>query len=218
MALELKNYQNKTLGELKRFIAGMKGRVPAEAARLAFYMQTDKAYNLLPEIGNSPFVCIKVPTAGGKTLIAVHAVGLLFKEYFKEREDVGLVMWFVPSDAIKTQTLNNLKNKNHPYREALDKRFDGAVKIFDLTEAKAIKRDDIADNLCVIVSTLSAFRRNDREWLKVYQDNGALLDHFDGLDLKKASFLKRSKNGEIIYSLSNVIKLHSPFVIADEGH
>ncbi len=216
--MELKNYQKKTLGELKRFIAGVKGRVPAEAARLAFYMQTDKAYNLLPEVGNSPFVCIKVPTAGGKTLIAVHAVGLLFKEYFKEREDTGLVMWFVPSDAIKTQTLNNLKNKNHPYREALDKRFDGAVKIFDLTEAKAIKRDDLADNLCIIVSTLSAFRRNDREWLKVYQDNGALMDHFDGLDLKKADFLKRSKNGEVVYSLSNVIKLHSPLVIADEGH
>ena len=216
--MELKKYQQKTLNELLGYILEMKKYDTGKAAGLAFMIQTGKQYNWLPEIGNGPFVCIKVPTAGGKTLIAVYAVGLILKEFLSEKNDRGLVMWFVPSDAIKTQTINNLRNKSHPYREVLDKRFNNAVKVFDLSEAKSIKKDDLIDNLCIIISTLSAFRRTDREWLKVYQDNGSLMEHFEGLKSDDFNFLDKDKSGEIKYSLSNVIKLHNPLVIADEGH
>lgn len=216
--MELKKYQQKTLDELLDYILEMRKYDTEKAAGLAFMIQTDRPYNWLPEIGNSPFVCIKVPTAGGKTLIAVYAVGLILKEFLSVKNDRGLVMWFVPSDAIKTQTINNLRNKNHPYREVLDKRFNNAVKVFDLSEAKSIKKDDLIDNLCIIISTLSAFRRTDKEWLKVYQDNGNLMEHFEGLDSDDFEFLDKDKSREIKYSLSNVIKLHNPLVIADEGH
>ncbi len=216
--MELKQYQQKTLDELLDYILEMKKYDTEKAAGLAFMIQTGKQYNWLPEIGNSPFVCIKVPTAGGKTLIAVYAVGLILKEFLAKKNDRGLVMWFVPSDAIKTQTINNLRNKNHPYREVLDKRFNNAVKVFDLSEAKSIKKDDLIDNLCIIISTLSAFRRTDKEWLKVYQDNGSLMEHFEGINSDDFEFLDKDKSGEIKYSLSNVIKLHNPLVIADEGH
>ncbi|MCX6759443.1 MAG: DEAD/DEAH box helicase family protein [Candidatus Nealsonbacteria bacterium] len=216
--MELKKYQQKTLDELQEYILEMRKYDTEKAAGFAFMIKTDKPYNWLPEIGNSPFVCIKVPTAGGKTLIAVYAVGLILKEFLSEKNDRGLVMWFVPSDAIKTQTINNLRNKNHPYREVLDKRFNNAVKVFDLSEAKSIKKDDLIDNLCIIISTLSAFRRTNKEWLKVYQDNGSLMEHFEGLNSDDFEFLDKDKSGEIKYSLSNVIKLHNPLVIADEGH
>jgi len=216
--MELKKYQRKTLNELLGYIAEMKKYDAGKAAGLAFMIQTGKQYNWLPEIGNSPFICIKVPTAGGKTLIAVYAVGLILKEFLSEKNDRGLVMWFVPSDAIKVQTINNLRNKNHPYREVLDKRFNNAVKLFDLSEAKSIKKNDLIDNICIIISTLSAFRRTDKEWLKVYQDNGNLMEHFEGLNSDDFSFLDKDKSGEIKYSLSNVIKLHNPLIIADEGH
>jgi len=219
MGFKLKKYQKKTLDELRAYIVEMKKYDTEKAAGLAFMIRTDKQYNWLPEIGSSPFVCIKVPTAGGKTLIAVYSVGLIFKEFLKDRSDKGLVMWFVPSDAIKEQTLNNLRNKNHPYREVLDQRFNNAVKIFDLSEAKSIKKDDLADNLCIIISTLSAFRRTDKEWLKVYQDNGNLMEHFEGIRGAEINgLLDKDKSGEIKYSLSNLIKLHNPLVIADEGH
>ncbi len=223
--MQLKKYQLKTLDELRKYIAEMKEYKLEKAAGVAFMtMRTDaqdnfpKEYHWIPEIGRSPFVCIKVPTGGGKTLIAAHAVGLIFKDYLGERNDKGLAMWFVPSDAIKTQTLNNLRDRKHPYREALDERFNNAVKVFDLSEAKAIKKDDLVDNLCIVVSTLSAFRRTDKEWLKAYQDNGALMPHFEGLNAADFDFLDKDKEGEIIYSLSNVIKLHNPLVIVDEGH
>jgi type III restriction enzyme len=223
--MQLKKYQQKTLGELRKYIAEMKEYKPEKAAGVAFMtLRTDaqdnfsKEYHWIPELWRSPFVCIKVPTGGGKTLIAAHTVGIIFKDYLGERNDKGLAMWFVPSDAIKTQTLNNLRDRNHPYREVLDERFDNAVKVFDLSEAKAMKKDDLADNLCIVVSTLSAFRRTDKEWLKAYQDNGALMPHFEGLNAENFDFLNKDKEGEIIYSLANVIKLHNPLVIVDEGH
>lgn len=223
--MELKKYQQKTLDELRKYIAETKEYKPEKAAGVAFMiMRTDsqdnfpKDYHWVPEIGRSPFVCVKVPTGGGKTLIAAHSVGIIFKDYLGERNDKGLTMWFVPSDAIKTQTLNNLRDRKHSYREVLDHRFNNAVKVFDLSEAKAIKKDDLADNLCIVVSTLSAFRRTDKEWLKAYQDNGALMLHSEGLNAADFDFLDKDKEGEIIYSLANVIKLHNPLVIVDEGH
>ncbi|MDI6606211.1 MAG: DEAD/DEAH box helicase family protein [Candidatus Omnitrophota bacterium] len=223
--MELKRYQKKTLEQLQDYILGLRKYPKDKAAGVAFMIiRTDsqdrfpKEYHWIPEIGRSPFVCIKVPTGGGKTLIAVNTVGGIYSGYLGERADKGLVIWFVPSDAIRAQTLEHLRNRKHPYREVLDQRFNNAVKIFDLSEAKSIRKDDLADNLCILVSTLSAFRRNNKEWLKAFQDNGALMDHFEELESAKIDFLDKDKNGGIIYSLVNVIKLHNPLVIVDEGH
>lgn len=219
--MELKKYQQKTLEELGKYLAKIsevRKYDVEKSAGMAFMIGTDKQYKWVPELGRSPFVCVKVPTGGGKTLIAAHSVGVIYKDYLGERNDRGLVMWFVPSDAIKKQTLDNLRDRKHFYREVLDERFNNAVKVFDLAEAKTMKKNDLADNLCIVVSTLSAFRRTNREWLKAYQDNGALMPHFEGLNAADFDFLKKDKEGEIIYSLTNVIKLHNPLLIVDEGH
>ncbi len=223
--MELKKYQKTSLEILQKYILEMRKYDTEKTAGVAFMiMRTDsqdnfsKDYHWVSELGRSPFVCIKVPTGGGKTLIAAHSIGIIFKDYLGERSDKGLAMWFVPSDAIKIQTLGNLRDRKHPYREVLDRRFNNAVKVFDLAEAKTIKKDDLTDNLCVVVSTLSAFRRTNKEWLKAYQDNGALMSHFEGLNAADFDFLDKDKEKEIIYSLANVIKLHNPLVIVDEGH
>lgn len=223
--MKLKRYQKKTLDSLQDYLLEMRKYPADKSAGVAFMVMRSesqdrfpKEYHWFSEIWKSPFVCIKVPTGGGKTLIAVHTLGIIYRDYLGERNDTGLVMWFVPSDAIKTQTLNNLRNRNHPYREVLDKRFNNAVKVLDLAEARSIRKDDLADNLCIIVATLSAFRRTDKEWLKAYQDNGNLMGHFEGLDGREFDFLDKNKEGEFVYSLVNVIKLHNPLVIADEGH
>ena len=215
--MELKNYQKKTLDELGLYLAETRKYPGEKSAGLAYMIRTDKHYNWVPEIGANPFVCVKVPTGGGKTLIAAHAVGLIFEKYLSERNDAGLAVWFVPSDAIRTQTLENLRNRKHPYREALDERFNNAVKIFDLSEAKAITPSDLADNLCIIVATLSSFRRKDKEWLKAYQDNGALMSHFEEIKVDGLDFLDK-KDGNVVFSLTNVIKIHNPLLIIDEGH
>ncbi|HNR81591.1 MAG TPA: DEAD/DEAH box helicase family protein, partial [Candidatus Pacearchaeota archaeon] len=225
MAFQLKKYQQAALERLRDYLLEMKKYQTDKTAGVAFMtLRTDAAdgfdknYHWIPELGHSPFVCVKIPTGGGKTLIAAHALGAIFADYLGQRNDKGLAMWFVPSDAIKGQTLINLRDRNHPYRETLDRRFGNAVKIFDLAEAKAVKPDDLANNLCVVISTLSAFRRTNREWLKVYQDNGALLPHFEEVNGVDFDFLEKDSQGEIIYSLANVIKLCHPPVIVDEGH
>lgn len=223
--MELKKYQKKTLEQLQNYLLEMRKYPKEKAAGVAFMItRTDaqdcfrKDYHWLPEIGRSPFACIKIPTGGGKTLIAAHAVGIIYSNYLGERADKGMVMWFVPSDAIRTQTLEHLRDRKHPYRQVLNHQFHNAVKIFDLSEAKSIQKGDLEENLCIIISTLSAFRRNDKEWLKAYQDNGALMGHFEELDSLKIDFLDKDKSGEIIYSLVNLIKLHNPLVVVDEGH
>src|SRR3989338_7494200 len=223
--MELKKYQKKTIEQLQNYILEFRKYPKDKAAGVAFMIiRTDaqdhfpKEYHWIPEIGRSPFVCIKVPTGGGKTLIAAHAVGIIYSDYLGERADKGLVMWYVPSDAIRTQTLEHLRDRNHPYRKFLDQQFLNAVKILDLSEANSIQKEDLTENLCIIVSTLGAFRRNDKEWLKAYQDNGSLMGHFEELNSAKIDFLDKDESGEIIYSLVNLIKLHNPLVVVDEGH
>jgi len=125
-------------------------------------------------------------------------------------------MWFVPSDAIRTQTLLNLQDKNHPYREVLDSRFGNNVKVFTIEEALSISKSDLQNNLCIIVASLQAFRRSDKAWLKVFQTNGSLLSHFENL-IEDTNFLTKDEEGEIVYSLGNVIKINNPIVILDEG-
>ncbi len=216
--MQLKKYQQKAIDELRDYVAETRKYATEKAAGIAFMARTDKQYNWVPELKNAPFVCVKVPTGGGKTLIAAHSIDVVVKGYLGGRNDKGLVIWFVPSDAIRSQTLDSLRNRNHPYRAALDQKFNNAVKVFNLSEAKSIKKDDLADNLCIVVVTLSAFRRTDKEWLKVFQDNGALMSHFERLKTTDLDFLDKDSEGEIIYSLANIIKLYNPLVIVDEGH
>jgi type III restriction enzyme len=74
-----------------------------------------------------PNVCLKVPTGGGKTLLAAASVGKVFEGYL--RRSTGLVLWVVPNEAIYRQTLKTLSNRDHPYRQMLNVAGAGRVKI-----------------------------------------------------------------------------------------
>jgi hypothetical protein len=68
--------------------------------------------------GLYPRVCIKMPTGGGKTLVAVEAIRSYQNLLAKKR--TGLVVWITHRDQIYRQTIENLQNKSHPYRQLLD--------------------------------------------------------------------------------------------------
>ena len=210
--LELKRYQRRCVEELERYLrsARKKGN-----PKTAFIEQTEKPYSTLHGDAEAPFVCTRVPTGGGKTLIAAHAVVSAFQHYLLEREEAGLVLWLVPSDSIRTQTLGQLRDRNHPYREVLDHAFEGRVKVLDIVEARNIKPADIAENVCIVVSTLGSVRREDTEGLKVYQQNGGLMEHFRAVE---DGDLFKDEEKLVIQSLANVIRLHRPLLILDEGH
>jgi restriction endonuclease len=217
--LTLKPYQQRTLDELKNFLVNASTLKGERGIRLAYLDQVgdeERHYKPISGLDQAPYVCIKIPTAGGKTLVASHALQIINENFLQDKNGKGLVMWFVPSEAIKSQTLKNLKDRNHPYREVIDVAFGNNVKIFAIDEALSIQKSDIQNNLCIVVSSLQAFRRTDTLWLKVFKNNGALLSHFQNL-VEDIDFLDK-EDGEIIYSLANVIKINSPIVILDEGH
>ena len=161
LLLDLKKYQKFTLDELGEYLDEIhflsNTSVPYN---LAFYDKTRTEYK--DEFG-VPFVCIKIPTGGGKTLVAYHMIPLIYEKYLMNKQDKGLVLWLVPTDIIRTQTLNALKDPDHFYRQALDHHFKKNVKIFDIKEAMSIKTTDLDESLCVVVATIGAFRREKKK-------------------------------------------------------
>lgn len=160
-----------------------------------------------------PYFCLRVPTGGGKTWIAARSVQLVNSQLLRTEHSV--ILWLVPSNAIREQTLKALRNREHPWHAAL--RETGAVTVLDLDEAKSVTRSTLDTSTTVIVSTVQAFRREDREGLKVYESNGALMPHFEGLNAEQRANLLR--DGETTpYSFGNVLRLRRPFLIVDEAH
>ena len=218
--LALKKYQQRTLEELKNFLINAATLKGERGIRLAFLDQAgeeERHYKPIAGLEQAPYLCVKIPTGGGKTLVASHSLSVILENYLQDKNGRGLVLWFVPSDAIRTQTLANLQNRQHPYREVLDAHFGNNVKVFTLDEALSIQKSDIQNNLCIVVTSLQAFRRTDKQWLKVFQNNGALLTHFEHI-VEDTDFLDGDEEGQVIYSLGNVIKINNPLVIVDEGH
>jgi len=85
----------------------------------------------------------------------------------------------------------------------------------DIVEARALKPSDVTENVCVVVTTLASIRREDTEGLKIYAQNGSLMEHFRGVEDRN---LFKTEDGLVIQSLANVIRMHRPLVILDEGH
>jgi type III restriction enzyme len=216
--LTLKAYQERCLETLETYFRKVRelDQLNQYGAGVAFIEMAERAYREAPGLTFRPYVCVRVPTGGGKTLLACHAVGIAAREHVER--DHTLVLWLVPSNAIKEQTLAALRNVGHPYRQALDQRFEGRVRVMDLGEALYLTRADLDGATCVVVSTLQALRVEDTEGRKVYESAGALDHHFSGLSPVAAALLEKDENGVVPHSLANVLRLRYPVVVMDEAH
>jgi type III restriction enzyme len=217
---ELRSYQREALRTLRVYlqkVIRMDG-VANNPARAAFNDVVEATYSPAPMVDEqTPYVCIRIPTGGGKTVVAAHAVGVAAKEYLQTSNP--MVLWLVPSTAILDQTLAALRDLNHPYRAALAAEFGRNLSVLTVTEALALSRPDATGGACIIVGTLHAFRRDDMTGLKVYQDAGALMDHFSGLAPQQLERLEKVEGTDRpIASLCNVLQLHRPMIIVDEAH
>ncbi len=162
-----------------------------------------------------PYFCLRVPTGGGKTWLAAKSVAMVNQTLLHTEHSV--ILWLVPSTAIRTQTMDALKNREHPYHAAL--REAGPVTVMDLDEAKSLKPSVLDTSTVVIVATRQAFQVENEENRKVYEDNGSLMEHFTGLSAERKSGLLQDENlGRPAYSLVNALRLRRPFVIIDEAH
>lgn len=131
--MELKEYQKKTMEQVKRYLKAL-AEYKAKNERLAkedpelsidFPLKAwEKAvgtayYSKKNGLGEDlPNFYLKIPSGGGKTLLACHVIDLVNRTYLKKQ--TGIVLWIVPTTQIYCQTLVNLKNREHPYRQVLD--------------------------------------------------------------------------------------------------
>jgi type III restriction enzyme len=191
----------------------------------AFYRTTRDLWGqgsqYLPIAGfpaDMPYFCLRVPTGGGKTRLAARSVELVNSKLLRTEHSV--ILWLVPSNAIREQTYKALRNREHPYHK--DLKLAGPVTVIDLSEARALTRATLDTSTVIIVATVQAFRREDTEGLKVYETSGALQHHFDGLDEAQRANLLVENGGDgppvISFSLANVLRLRRPFIIVDEAH
>ena len=206
-----------------------KAMLPAAFAAHSHSSRFDGAGRAIPN------VCFKVPTGGGKTLLAAASVARVFGSYLNRH--AGLVLWVVPNDAIYRQTLKSLGDRDHPYRQILNVAGAGRVKV--LEKNAPLSRMDVDSHLCVMVLMLQSAARQSKETLKVFRDRGNVLGflpreddiegHWDllqqvpNLDVYapwgKAQEGARAQKGSIVKSsLGNVLRMLRPMVVIDEGH
>lgn len=178
-----------------------------------------------------PHVCLKVPTGGGKTLMAAEGVGRIQTAFF--RRQTGLVLWIVPTVQIYRQTWKALANREHPYRQTLERASGGRVKVLEKDDS--FNKADVENYLCIMMVRLAATNRaNNKEFLKIFRDAGRYTSFFPEVDdytennalLNVHKSLETNDIGDdtglvgvsVKHSLVNVLKMVCPVVVIDEGH
>src|ERR1700683_4643103 len=130
----LKTYQTQTLDVLRAYLESAR----TVGAKPAFYGMNNpgvrdlRPYRPLEGLPTVPYVCLRLPTGGGKTLLSAHTVKVAADAYL-ERE-FPIVLWLVPSNTIRAQTLETLKKPGNPNYEALHTAFDGRFRVFDIAD------------------------------------------------------------------------------------
>lgn len=204
-------------------------QLPSAFAAHAYSSRFDGAGRPIPNF------CLKLPTGGGKTLLAAASVARVFSKYL--RRHTGLVLWVVPNDAIYRQTFAALSDRDHPYRQILNVAAAGRVKI--LEKSSPLTRLDVESHLCVMVLMLQSAARRSKETLRFFRDRGnvlgflpreddvdahwELLEKVPNLDIYAPWGLseqsaRRQKGSIVKSSLGNVMRQLRPMVVIDEGH
>jgi type III restriction enzyme len=219
--ITLKDYQIRVLDSLRDFFrqCSKDGRpdpafqaVQIKNARQPLPYLPVHAAGLLPGM---PYVCLRVPTGGGKTLLACHAAGIAMGELLHTERAV--VLWLVPSNTILDQTADALRDPRHPYRRALELSC-GAVEVVTIEEALRLSRATVEGQTVVIVATIQAFRVEDTTGRKVYDQNGSFAEHLLNVPADRISDLLPGADKKPKPSLVNMLRLRRPIVIVDEAH
>lgn len=216
--MRLKDYQIKALSALEKYLVYCDEEGDAEAAFAKTTKELYKesySYNKVSAIPDIPYVCIRIPTGGGKTIVGCNAVNLASEKLLKTENP--MVLWLTPSDTIRDQTLKAIEDQSHPYNQELRASF-GNVYAYDTKDASYIQPVKLLTGANIIVSTIQAFRIEATESRKVYEYNPELEEHFTNLDPLATNGLEKDSNNKPIPSLANLLSLHRPIVIVDEAH
>ena len=204
----LKDYQIGLLAAFEGFLARtreLKNPAAAFAESTLAGFGHALTYHPLPGADELPYVCLRVPTGGGKTRLAGQAIACVNRAYLPAEH--ALVIWLVPSEPIRNQTLYALKTPGELLHEDMRSLF-GKVHVLEISEALAMQPATLDTGNTIIVATMQSFKRDTDDGLRVYRQNGALMPHFLGVS--------ESQRGD--HSLVDVIRLRRPFIVVDEAH
>lgn len=171
-----------------------------------------------------PRVCLKLPTGGGKTLVAIETIRSYQNLLAKRR--TGLVVWITHREQIYRQTIENMQNKSHVYRQLLDQTSGNKTLI--LEKGQPIRRQDVEENLVVLMLMIQSAGKDTN---KIFEDSGGYTDFFPSdnrYDLH-AELIQKIPNLDhtapdlyshalVKSSLGNVIRTLDPLLIVDELH
>lgn len=239
---KLKDYQLKALAALKSFLSDYKnaidnGSKPRDALQDAYQRAFNangfakrSLYNYI--FDNVPSVCLRIPTGGGKTIVAASAIKDIDEGTIESGAPV--VLWLTPSDAITTQTYEALNNSSHPYRQSLEKQYPGKVKVCDIDSIQTVQKSDFRNYCIIIVATNQTFNIKDTSQRNAYSFNENFESFFVNLPLENSAglekvtkeevqvnpsgYLKEKDINRVKYSLANLLRLYQPILIIDEAH
>ena len=221
--MELKSYQQKVIENIDDYLSYVQETQDLAKAFNQYWEDKIGPYNPLEGTGMEPYknnipkaahICVKVPTAGGKTFIAVNALHTIFSAYDSSKPKA--VIWLVPWSNLLQQTVDALSNPEHPYRQKLNTLFNHRVEVYqkeDLLQGSNFNPTVVQDQLSIFVMSFASLRARKKEDRKVYQENGQL-----------ESFASHFKNGEHLLddvddtALINVIRYLNPVLVVDESH
>ena len=220
--MELNSYQKQVIRDLSEYLGCVNRSPNLYAAWREYWFSKDVAVGFggVPSYNNSienvPHICMKVPTGGGKTFLACASVRRITDAMPSSKPKV--VVWLVPSDSILTQTIKNLSDVNHPYRQRLDQDFAGRVGVYTkemLLNGQNFSPDTVREMLTICILSYSSLRINSRsrDVRKVYQENGNLF-----------RFAEYFKDDNVLLAdtpdtaLIQVIRHLEPVVVVDESH
>tara|TARA_Y100000780_G_scaffold191058_1_gene178917 strand:+ start:7949 stop:10588 length:2640 start_codon:yes stop_codon:yes gene_type:complete len=220
----LKDYQKATLNTLSRYLEMARLYGPADSyikivaepemkRRLGRYAQDYKPLNGMEDV---PYVCLRLPTGGGKTILAARSIGIARDKWVEK--DYPTVLWLVPSNTIRRQTVEALKNPRHPYRKQMDELFEGRVRVFDIGDFTNVRPQDVSDNLTVVVGTIQTLKVANTEGRKVYAHNEYMEPHFTNLPANIDGLEKIDGTNKVKFSFANLLHMLHPIMIVDEAH
>ncbi len=176
----LKGYQERALGAVETFFrhARVVGREQAWTKSISELGQAPRLYDR-SALGEVPAVCVRIPTGGGKTYLAAHAVARIGQVLLDS--DAPAALWLTPSDAIRTQTLAMLQTPSHPCRLALESHFGDRVRVCALEDLPTVGPQEVGASAIIIVATIQSFNVRDKTIRNAYAFDEGFSAHFQSL-------------------------------------
>lgn len=218
--MELKRFQKQVISDLNRYCELLNSTNSVSKAYTDFWAEKNVTVGFggMPSynntIENTPHVCFKVPTGGGKTFLACNALKTIFDNLPSKKAQ--LVVWLVPSEAILSQTLKNLSDPMHDYRQKIEADFNGRVQVYSkqqVLDGQQFNPTTVNEQLSIVVMSFDSFRIKNKEGRKVYQENGNL-QPFSKFIPTPDTRIKDVDDTALIQVFNQL----SPVVIVDESH